>query len=45
AGIRDHRYLWPEYPGRGVVPFVLDPSVGAYDTRVPHLDNLNADDD
>ncbi|GBN16025.1 Astacin [Araneus ventricosus] len=30
AGIRDPRFRWPGYPGRGVVPFVLDGSVGNF---------------
>ncbi|GFS60097.1 metalloendopeptidase [Nephila pilipes] len=28
AGIWDTRFRWHGYPGRGVIPFVLDQSVG-----------------
>ncbi|GFR07796.1 meprin A subunit alpha, partial [Trichonephila clavata] len=27
AGQRDERFRWPGYPGKAIVPFVLDPSV------------------
>ncbi|KAF8792949.1 Astacin like protein [Argiope bruennichi] len=30
AGIRDPRFRWPGYPGRGVVPYVIDPSLGRF---------------
>ncbi|GFT25836.1 astacin [Nephila pilipes] len=30
AGIWDTRFRWPLYPGRGVVSFVLDQSVGSF---------------
>ncbi|GFT11708.1 astacin, partial [Nephila pilipes] len=30
AGIWNTNFRWPGYPGHGVVPFVLDPSVGSF---------------
>ncbi|CAL1266939.1 unnamed protein product [Larinioides sclopetarius] len=34
AGVRDPRYRWQGYPGRGVVPYVIDRSVSHYYDKI-----------